>query len=133
MILVIPLALQNLINVGVSATDVVMLGKVGEKALAGASLAGQVQFIMTLIFFGLSSGASVLVAQYWGKNDIATIEKVLGISMKIAVVVGAFFSILTFAIPDVIMHLLSNDSGVIEEGVKYLRIVCFSYLFIVLT
>ena len=30
--LVIPIAIQNLINVGVTATDVIMLGKVGEKA-----------------------------------------------------------------------------------------------------
>lgn len=50
LILVIPLALQNLINVGVTATDVIMLGKVGEKVLSGAFLGGQVQFIMTLIF-----------------------------------------------------------------------------------
>lgn len=56
--LVIPMALQNLINVGVTATDVIMLGKVGEKVLSGASLAGQVQFIMTLIFYGTTSGAN---------------------------------------------------------------------------
>ena len=78
--LVIPMALQNLINVGVTTADVVMLGKVGETALSGASLAGQVQFIMNLIFFGLTSGASVLTAQYWGKRDVRTIEKVFGIS-----------------------------------------------------
>ena len=34
--LVIPMALQNLINVGVTATDVIMLGKVGETVLSGA-------------------------------------------------------------------------------------------------
>lgn len=39
--LVVPMALQNLINVGVTAADVIMLGAVGEKALSGASLAGQ--------------------------------------------------------------------------------------------
>lgn len=38
--LVVPMALQNLINVGVTAADVVMLGKVSEKVLSGASLAG---------------------------------------------------------------------------------------------
>ena len=37
--LVIPMALQNLINVGVTAADVIMLWRVGEKALSGASLA----------------------------------------------------------------------------------------------
>ena len=80
--LVIPMALQNLINVGVTATDVVMLGRVGEKVLSGASLAGQIQYIMTLFLFGLTSGATVLTAQYWGKGDRRTIEKILALGIK---------------------------------------------------
>ena len=51
------MAIQNLINVGVTAVDVMMLGRVGEKVLSGSSLAGQIQFIMMLIFFGITSGA----------------------------------------------------------------------------
>ena len=51
--LVMPMALQNLINVGVTSTDVIMLGRVGETALSGVSLANQVYFILSLIFFGL--------------------------------------------------------------------------------
>ena len=70
MSLVIPMALQNLVNVGISSTDVIMLGRVGEKVLSGASLGSQVQFVMSLILFGITSGASVLVAQYWGKGDV---------------------------------------------------------------
>lgn len=38
-------------------------------ALSGSSLAGQVQYIMTLFLFGLTSGATVLTAQYWGKGS----------------------------------------------------------------
>lgn len=60
--LVLPMALQNLINVAVTSADVIMLGRVSTEVLSGASLAGQVQFIMTLIFFGLTSGAAVLTA-----------------------------------------------------------------------
>ena len=74
--LVIPMALQNLINVGVTAADVLMLGRVSEKVLSGASLAGQIQFVMTLILFGTTSGATVLTAQYWGKKDTQTAERV---------------------------------------------------------
>lgn len=133
LILVIPLALQNLINVGVSATDVIMLGKVGEKVLSAASLAGQVQFIMILIFFGLTSGASVLIAQYWGKGDVATIEKVLGISIKLTLYISIVFVAVTYIFPTQIMHLLTNDSIVVEEGAKFLRIICFSYVIQALT
>ena len=126
--LVIPLALQNLINVGVSAADVFMLGMVGEKALAASSLAGQVQYIMTLIFFGLSSGASVLIAQYWGKGNLDAIKKVLGISVKIGLVVSVLFTVVTYAFPWQLMHLLTNDEEVMALGVKYMRIVCWSYV-----
>ena len=94
--LVIPMALQNLINVGVTAADVVMLGRVGETALSGSSLAGQVQYIMTLFLFGLTSGATVLTAQYWGKKDLRTIEKILGLGMRAAVFVTALLVFLTF-------------------------------------
>ena len=83
--LVLPIAIQNLINVGVTSADVIMLGKVGETVLSASSLAGQIYFIMTLIFFGLTSGAAVLTAQYWGKGDTRTIEKVLGIAMRIGI------------------------------------------------
>ena len=72
--LVLPMALQNLINVGVTSADVIMLGKVGEIALSASSLAGQIYFILSLILFGLTSGAAVITAQYWGKKDIVTIE-----------------------------------------------------------
>lgn len=126
--LVLPMALQNLINVGVSAADVVMLGKVGETSLAGASLAGQIYFIMTLIFFGLTSGAAVLTAQYWGKRDTETIEKVLGVSISFAVIVSVIFTIAAQLFPEELMYLFSKEDAVITEGAKYLRIVSVTYV-----
>lgn len=131
--LVIPMALQNLINVGVTAADVIMLGRVGEKALSGASLAGQVQYIMVLFLFGLTSGATVLTAQYWGKGDKKTIEKILGLGMKAAIIVTAIFTVAALMIPDLLMRIFTNDPAVISEGIKYLRIVAFSYVLMGIT
>lgn len=127
MMLVIPMALQNLINVGVNATDVIMLGKVGEKVLSGCSLAGQVLFILNLFLFGMTSGASVLTAQYWGKGKKEAIEKILGIVIRLAETAGIAFMVLTLLIPQHIMHIFTNDAEVIAQGCKYLRIVAFTY------
>lgn len=131
--LVIPMALQNLINVGVTAADVIMLGRVGEEALSGASLAGQVQYIMVLFLFGLTSGATVLTAQYWGKGDKKTIEKILALGMKAAIIVTAIFTLAALAIPGTLMQIFTSDPLVISEGVKYLRIVAFSYIIMGIT
>lgn len=127
MILVLPMAIQNLINVGVNATDVIMLGKVGENMLAGSSLAGQIFFVLSLFLFGMASGASVLTAQYWGKGDRKSIEKIMGIVLSFSLLVGFLFMVVTLFFTEEIMYLFTNDEAVVLEGVKYIRIVAYTF------
>lgn len=131
--LVLPIALQNLINVGISSIDVIMLGKVGEKVLSGASLGSQIQFVMSLFLFGVTSGASVLMAQYWGKRELRAIETVFGIAVKWAVAVSICFTAAAVIVPGLLMSLFTNDPEVRVQGIIYLRIVGLSYLFNALT
>lgn len=126
-VLVLPIAAQNLINTGISSIDVIMLGKVGEKVLSGASLGAQIHFIMSLILFGLTSGASVLMAQYWGKKEYDAIETVFGIATKLAALISILFMVVTFCVPENLMRLFTSDPEVIGDGASYLRIVCLSY------
>ena len=64
----VPIALQNMISFGVAVMDSVMLGSFGDVAIAAANLGGQPFSILMSFGFGLSSGGSVLIAQYWGKG-----------------------------------------------------------------
>lgn len=125
--LAFPIALQNLINTAVTTADVVMLGKVGETALSSGSLAGQVHFVMGLMIFGMTSGASVLTAQYWGKKDLATIEKVFSMTISFAMMAGIVFFVAAEFFPEQIMHIFSSEEEVIKGGVAYLKIVAFCY------
>ena len=124
----LPMAIQNLINVAISSTDVIMLGRYSEVTLSASSLASQVQFILILLLFGIGSGATVLTAQYWGKRDIKSIEKVMAISIKVAFTLSLFFFIFAFFFSRNAMRLFTNDEATILEGIKYLKIVSFSYL-----
>lgn len=131
--LIIPMAIQNLINVGVTAADVMMLGRVGEDVLSGSSLAGQIQFVMTLFLFGITSGATVMTAQYWGKRDTRSIEKIMGIGMLAAVSAGLIFTILSQIMPVQLLSIYTNDANVIKEGARYLRVVSLSYVLMAMT
>ena len=124
----LPMAIQNLINFAISSTDVIMLGRYSEVALSASSLASQIQFILILLFFGIGSGATVLTAQYWGKKDTKTIEKILAIGIKIAFGLSLFFFIFAFFFSRSAMRIFTNDETTILEGIKYLKIVSFSYL-----
>ena len=115
--LLIPIALQNLITVGVSAADVLMLGAIGDEAaaevaLSAASLAGQVTFIFSLILFGLSSGAAVLTAQYWGKGDRVSVEKVLALTVRFAYCFGIPFFLAALCLPEPLVRVFAGDEEI---------------------
>lgn len=127
--LAIPIMIQNLISTLVGTADTIMLGYVGQTAMAASSLANQYTFVIFCIFFGLATGTSVMVAQYWGKKDINTVERIIGISGKFAVIFAIIFTSLSLLIPQIIMKLFSADPETIEIGAQYLRIVSFSFIF----
>jgi len=128
MALALPLLLQNVMNSAVSAADTLMLGFVGQNQLAASSLAGNVQFLVTIFIYGISSGSSVLIAQYWGRKDYDTIERTIGIALRFTLAVGLIFSCAALFAPAAIMQIYTKDADLIHYGVQYLRIVGFGYL-----
>lgn len=132
-VLVVPIAIQNLITSAVNSADVFMLGFVGQAELSAVSLANQVQFLISGIFFGITSGIVMLCSQYWGKKDTDTIQKVMGIAFKISFVICLFFTLAAFFFPRTIMLIYTNDYELIEIGVGYLRIISISYLLLSLS
>lgn len=128
-LLVVPVAMQNLITTAINSLDVIMLGRVNEIVLAGASLGNQVYFNMSLFLFGITSGAAVLIAQYWGKKDLEAIKAIFGLGMKLGIAVSSLFALSAFFFPEILMRIFTDDTEIIRQGKIYLRIVCFSYPF----
>lgn len=131
--IVMPIAFQQLITAAVSMADTLMLGYVSQTALAASSLAGQVQFILNMIYFGLGAGITILCAQYWGRGDTKAIEIVLSIGLKISMAVGLLFFAGAVFFPEALMRIYTNDASMIQTGAEYLRVVGFSYLFLAIS
>ena len=125
--IVAPIALQNLLNAAVGSADVIMLGYVGQTAIAASSLANYVQMVMFLFYIGLSSGVVMLAAQYWGKGDCHSIETIFGIGTKLSALVGTAFGLAAICAPDLLMKIFTNEEPLIQAGSEYLRIVGVSY------
>ena len=123
--IVAPIALQNLISAAVSSSDVIMLGlgEVGQNAIAAVNLASYIPFILFLFFTGLSSGVVMLAAQYWGKKDIASIENIFGIGVKISAAIGLLFSMFSIFAPGLLMRIFTGNEDFISIGSEYLEIV----------
>ncbi|MDI9483790.1 MAG: MATE family efflux transporter [Bacillota bacterium] len=124
----IPITIQNLIMSSLNFVDTIMVGQLGETNIAAVALANQLFFLIALFLFGVGSGASVFVAQFWGKKDVINIRKVLGLSMLCSVVVSVLATLIVMIFPEVVLSLFTKDTEVIRISASYLRIVCFSYI-----
>ncbi len=127
-LLVIPIAMQNLIAATAVSADVIMLGSVNQTAMSAVSLAGQITFVLTLFYLGMSTGAGILTAQYWGKRDIPTIQRILSTACMFSIMISILFFATSFLFPDELMHFFTNDVELIRYGARFLHMISFSYL-----
>ena len=122
------ISLQQLITFSVNLADNLMLGAYSETALSGAALVNQIQYLLQTIISGFSSGVVVLGSQYWGKKDVGPIRRILSLGFLCSIVVGVIFCLVTALLPRQVLGLLTNDPAVIEQGVIYLSVMCFTYI-----
>ena len=126
--LALPIVAQNLITTSLGLVDTFMVGALGEAPLAAVTLANIPVFVIQLVIFGLQSGSSVLISQYWGKGDTDSISRVIGVGCYAAGAISALFAVAMSGFPTQLMGLLTNDPALAELAADYARIVGPSYL-----
>lgn len=123
----IPVAFQNLLNNVLNLVDTLMIGQLGETAVAGVGLANKVFFVFALLMFGICSGSSVLASQYYGKHELVGIRRVLRVALIIGVGCSFLFVIPGILFPEFVMSIFTQEESTIAIGAAYLVIIALSY------
>lgn len=129
----LPVAMQGMLNTVVNLVDTLMIGTLGETAIAAVGLANKVFFVFSLLVFGIVSGSGVLAAQYWGNQDLKNIRKVLGLALFLAMGGAMCFVIPAEVCPQLVMRIFTVSSETIQVGAAYLVIAAISYPFTAFT
>lgn len=126
--LLIPLVIQNLLSAAVSSSDVVMLNYVGQSSISAVSLAANYANVISMVYYGLGTGAALLCAQYYGKRDFRAIQTVQGIALRYSMTLTLIVSAAAFTAPQLMMRLFTKDAELIAIGADYLRVMGITYL-----
>ena len=124
-----PIALQNLITFSLGLIDTLMVSRLGNDEMAAVTAANVPVFLLISIVFGVQSGVGILISQYWGKKDLTSISRVIGVAAFLGVSLALIVAVVLFAWPVAIMDLLSNKHHLSLLGAPYLRLIGFSYVF----
>ena len=132
-VLAAPIVLQNLITSTLGMADIFMVGMLGEAPMAAVTLANIPLFVGQLFIFGVQSGSSVLISQYWGKQDMEAINRVMGVAMWTAGTVSALCAAVLLFYPVEFLSLFGNQRDVVELAAQYGTAAGLSYVCSALT
>ena len=127
------LMLQQAVVLSVNLADNIMLGGYSETALSGVAAVNQIQFILQQLVFGVSNGMVVLASQYWGQKKADPVRRLMAIAFRAAVAIAVLLFALVSLFPRGAVGIFTADEAIIRQGMDYLSIVRFSYLFFAVT
>lgn len=127
------LVLQNIITLSVNLADNIMLGAYSEVSLSGVAAVNQVQFIYQQILTALGDGLVIFCSQYWGKRQKEPMKRIAAFAMQVGILTGLLLFLITSLFPWQVLRIFTTDAAIIEEGVRYLHIIRFTYLFFAVT
>ncbi len=118
-----PMILGNIFQQFYNMVDAIVVGRfVGASALAAVGSSGSTNFLLISLMMGLTNGASIIIAQYFGHGDLKTLKKAVVALFYIVMFVGIITTILGVALSRVILTALHTPDAIIDQAVIYMRI-----------
>ena len=128
----LPAAFQALVSFLVVVADDIMVSMLPNHTAAQAAVSqvNSITAFYTATMTGLVSGSAVLIAQYWGKKDMARIRRIFSVVLWFCALVAVVFVAVARIFPDAVVAVVikGEETEVISLALEYFAIVCFTYL-----
>lgn len=129
----IPLLIGNLFQQLYNAVDSYVVGNyVGKNALAAVGASTPIINMLIGFFMGISTGAGVVIAQFFGAGDLTKMKKAIHNSIALTLAMGVVLTVVGLVFNDPILKAIGVPSDVFSEASTYLSIYFWSLIFVMI-
>ena len=119
----IPLAISGILQLLFNAADIIVVGQfVGPQALAAVGSTSALINLIVNLFIGLSVGANVLVAQYYGASDTKALRETVHTSVLASLIFGCIVLVIGITLAAPMLELMGTPEEVLDQACLYMRI-----------
>ncbi len=123
MVFYIPLMLSGILQLLFNAADIVVVGRfAGNEALAAVGSTSSLTNLIVNLFIGLSVGANVLVARFYGAGQEGELKEMVQTAIATALAGGVILVFLGFFLSRPALGWMGTPEDVISHSVLYMRI-----------
>lgn len=119
----VPLMLSGILQLLFNAADIIVVGRyAGSESLAAVGSTSSLINLLVNVFIGLSVGANVLVAQYFGAHRMKDLEETVHTAMMLAVIGGVILIAVGTLLAAPLLELMGTPEDVLPLAVLYMQI-----------
>ena len=124
----IPVTLQIMLQSSFSIVDQILIGQLGETNISAVGLCGNFSLIFSVVIGAVGTVAGILISQFIGAEDTKEAWCSFDVSIVCGIIISAMFLLAAGGFSTQILGLYTKDTGIINAGAVYFRIVAFSYI-----
>ncbi|MCI8727079.1 MAG: MATE family efflux transporter [Hungatella sp.] len=118
-----PLMLSGILQLLFNAADIIVVGRfAGSESLAAVGSTSSLINLLTNVFIGLSVGANVMVARFYGSQNRRDLEETVHTSMLVAVIGGVILIAVGLSLAAPLLELMGTPEDVLPLSVLYIKI-----------
>ncbi len=119
----IPLMLSGILQLLFNAADVIVVGRfAGHESLAAVGSTSALINLLINVFIGLSIGANVLVAQYFGAGKEKEVQDTVHTAITISLICGLALVFLGIFAAGPLLKIMGTPDDVLEKAILYMRV-----------
>ena len=119
----VPILLSGVLQLLFNAADIIVVGKfAGDNAMAAVGSTASLVALLTNLFIGISAGANVAVANFYGAHDDEAVSETVHTSVIISIVGGTALLVIGLIFARPILELMDSPETVLPLSALYLRI-----------
>ena len=118
----LPVSLEAVFQTSLGFVDQIIVGTLGATAVAAVGLSNSISFMVMLLYSTIGTGAGVLVAQAFGRNDLNEVSRVAALSLITAGIFGLFTTVPLILYPGPILRLIGAPDELVNAGSVYFQL-----------
>lgn len=119
----IPMLIGNIAQQLYNTVDSIVVGRyVGDNALAAVGSAGPILNLLLVLFVGVSTGAGIMVSQYFGARQREELSEAIGCTLILTLISSLIIMVIAPLVIRPMLHLLNTPESIIDWCASYLLI-----------
>lgn len=114
----------------IGAVDMMMVGRLGESAIAAVGITNQPKFILLSMLFALNVGTTVVISRRRGEKNHQALKDVMRHSLIIAFIMSLVFAIIGIVFAKELVLIAGASSDYLQTSIDYLRVIMIGNFFL---